>query len=198
MSGGRRLASHLKHNRAISPFRVQAIVTLDHLLCTMHKQNPHLYTSPAHTTNLICMYVYLTHAHTHAHAHTHTHHSPTHPQWILIQVRWFSLNHLDGHDPQGPDVDLRTVLLSGDHFGGHPVRGTHHCGPLGLLWGNLGTEPKISWRGGGRGGKEGRREGRERGEEGGREVRGGKRDREGGERRQKGEEISRDGKEGRD
>ena len=112
--------------------------------------------------------------------HTHTHTPSTHPQWILIQVRWFSLNHLNGHDPKGPNVHLRPILLSSDHLRGHPVWGAHHCGSFRLLWGDLGTEPKISWMREGRGG-----EGR------GGEGRGGARG-----KRRKRKEI--DGKEGRD
>jgi hypothetical protein len=62
---------------------------------------------------------------------------------VLVQVRRLALDHLDRHDAERPDVDLGPVLLAGDDFGRHPVRGTDHGGALGVALGDLGTEAKV-------------------------------------------------------
>jgi hypothetical protein len=53
------------------------------------------------------------------------------PQRIFVQVRWFAFDHLDGHDAQRPDVDLRTPPpLKPPTFRGHRF----------LLWGRIAFE----------------------------------------------------------
>jgi len=65
------------------------------------------------------------------------------PQGILVEIRRLSLNHLDGHDPERPDVNFGSVVLSGDHLRGHPVRRPNHCCPLVLLRRDLSTEAEV-------------------------------------------------------
>lgn len=67
----------------------------------------------------------------------------THSQWVLIQVRRLSFNHLNGHYTQGPNVHLRSVSLPGHHLRGHPVRCSYHGAAFTLLWCDLGAEAKI-------------------------------------------------------
>lgn len=59
------------------------------------------------------------------------------PERILVQVWRLTLNHLDGHDTETPNVDLGTVLFARDDLGSHPVRGSDHgrslCGGLAQL-----------------------------------------------------------------
>eukprot|EP00047_Mylnosiga_fluctuans_P001701 m.221524 g.221524 ORF g.221524 m.221524 type:complete len:498 (+) comp10604_c0_seq1:1523-3016(+) len=62
---------------------------------------------------------------------------------ILVEVRRLALDHLDRHDAQRPDVDLRAVLLPRDDLGGHPVRRAHHGGPLRRLRRQLRAEPEV-------------------------------------------------------
>jgi len=64
-------------------------------------------------------------------------------QGLLVEVRWFGLDHLNSHDTQGPDVNLRAILLLLDDLGSHPVRGTDHSGTLGLGLGELSAETKV-------------------------------------------------------
>ena len=64
-------------------------------------------------------------------------------QWLFVEVWWLGLDHLDGHDTQGPDIDLGTVFLLLDDFWSHPVRSTYHGGTLVAGVGQLGTETKI-------------------------------------------------------
>ena len=91
---------------------------------------------------------------------------PSHPKWILVEVRRLSLYHLYRHDPKRPDVDLRTVLLPCDDLWSHPVRRSDHRGALVLLRSDLSTEAKVGCVGRGeRGEIERRRRGRRRREE---------------------------------
>lgn len=69
------------------------------------------------------------------------------PEWIFIQVGWFSLHHLNRHDSERPDIHFGAVSLSSHHLRCHPVGCSHHCAALILLWSDLGTEAKISCRG---------------------------------------------------
>jgi hypothetical protein len=62
----------------------------------------------------------------------------------LGEIRGFALDHLDGHDTEGPDVDLAAVVLAGDDFRSHPVWSTNHGGALGLAVVDLGAETEIS------------------------------------------------------
>ena len=64
-------------------------------------------------------------------------------EWVLVEVGRLPLDHLDGHDAEGPHVHLGPVVLPGDHLGRHPVRGPHHRGPLVLLAGDLGAEAEV-------------------------------------------------------
>jgi hypothetical protein len=66
-------------------------------------------------------------------------------QRLLVEVRRLGLDHLNGHDTEGPDVNLVTVLLLLDDLGRHPVGGSDHGRALGALFGELGTETEIGW-----------------------------------------------------
>lgn len=68
----------------------------------------------------------------------------THPQRIFIKVRWFPLNHLNGHDAQTPDVDLWPILFPSNNLWCHPVGSSNHGATFALLWRYCGTEAKIS------------------------------------------------------
>lgn len=86
------------------------------------------------------------------------------PQRVLVQVGRLTLDHLDRHDAERPDVDLCrlilvslaggslcvivtaylwSVLLPVDDFRGHPVRRAHHRGSFRLLGGDLRAEAKV-------------------------------------------------------
>jgi len=62
---------------------------------------------------------------------------------LLIQVRWFRLDHLNGHDTQRPDIDLVAVLFLLDDFRGHPVWSSDHSRTLAALLGKLRTETEV-------------------------------------------------------
>jgi len=62
---------------------------------------------------------------------------------FLIQIRWLGFDHLNRHNTQRPDVDLRAVLLLFDHFRSHPVWSTNHGCTLGLRLGELRAETEI-------------------------------------------------------
>ena len=68
---------------------------------------------------------------------------PSHPKWILVEVRGLPLHHLYCHDPKRPDVDLWTILFPCDDLWGHPVRCSDHRGALVLLGSDLSTEAKV-------------------------------------------------------
>jgi hypothetical protein len=63
---------------------------------------------------------------------------------FLVQVGGFRFDHFNGHDTQGPAIDLGAVFFLLDNFGGHPVGGADHGGALILGFGELGTEAEIS------------------------------------------------------
>lgn len=67
-------------------------------------------------------------------------------QRVLIEVGGLSLDHLDGHDPQRPDIHFGPVCFPRHHFRCHPVRGPHHGAAFALLRSDLGTEAKVSWK----------------------------------------------------
>lgn len=67
-------------------------------------------------------------------------------QRVLIEVGGFSFDHLDGHDPQRPDVHFGPVSFPRHHLRRHPVRGAHHGAALALLRSDLGTEAEVSWK----------------------------------------------------
>lgn len=46
------------------------------------------------------------------------------------QIWGLTLDHLNGHNTQTPDVDLATVLLAGDYLRRHPVWCANHGVPL--------------------------------------------------------------------
>jgi len=64
-------------------------------------------------------------------------------QRLLVQVRRLGLDHLDGHDAEGPDVDFAAVLLLLDDFGRHPIGRADHGGALVALLGELGAEAEV-------------------------------------------------------
>lgn len=66
-------------------------------------------------------------------------------KWRFGQIRWFTLDHFNGHDTQTPDVDLATVLFTSDDLGRHPVRGTDHGVALVVGVVDLGTETEIGY-----------------------------------------------------
>lgn len=64
-------------------------------------------------------------------------------KWLLIEVRRLSLNHLNSHDSQRPDIDLGTVFLLLDDFRCHPVGSSDHGCALGFRFGELGAEAEV-------------------------------------------------------
>ena len=64
-------------------------------------------------------------------------------QRLLVKVWRLRLDHLDGHNTQGPDVDFAAILLLLDDFRSHPVGGSDHCGTLAALLSQLGTETEV-------------------------------------------------------
>ena len=62
---------------------------------------------------------------------------------LFVQIRRLGFDHLNGHDAEGPDVDLGAVFLLLDDLGRHPVGGADHCGAFGLLLGELCAEAKV-------------------------------------------------------
>lgn len=42
------------------------------------------------------------------------------PEWILIQIRRLSFDHLYRHDSQRPDINFWSILLTAYYFGCHP------------------------------------------------------------------------------
>ena len=65
-------------------------------------------------------------------------------QRLLVQIRRLALNHLYRHNPQRPNVDLRTVFFLFDDFGGHPVWCASQRDALGFWVGKLGGEPRVA------------------------------------------------------
>ena len=63
---------------------------------------------------------------------------------LFVQVWWLRLDHFDRHNAEGPDIDLRAILLLLDDFGCHPVWRTDHGSTLRALLGELGAETEIS------------------------------------------------------
>ena len=64
-------------------------------------------------------------------------------EWFFVEVRGFGLDHFDGHDAEGPDVDFWSVFFLLDDFGGHPVGCADHGGALAFGFGELGAETEI-------------------------------------------------------
>lgn len=64
-------------------------------------------------------------------------------QRLLVEVWGLGLNHLNGHNTQGPNIDLAAILLLLDNFRCHPVGCSDHGGTLAALLGQLGTETKV-------------------------------------------------------
>ena len=64
-------------------------------------------------------------------------------QGLLVEVRGLGLDHLNCHDTQGPDINLRAILLLLDDLRSHPVRCTNHGGTLGLGFGEFGAETEV-------------------------------------------------------
>lgn len=75
-------------------------------------------------------------------------------QGLLVQVRGFGLDHLDGHDAQRPDVDFTAVFLLLDDLGRHPVWGADHGGALAALLGQFGAEAEVGDLDGSAGGEQ--------------------------------------------
>jgi hypothetical protein len=65
-------------------------------------------------------------------------------EWLLVEIRWLRLDHLNCHDSERPDIDLRAIFLLLYDFWSHPVWCTDHGGTLGLGLSKLGAETKIS------------------------------------------------------
>lgn len=64
-------------------------------------------------------------------------------KWLLIKIRRLSLNHLNSHDSQGPDIDLWAVFFLLDDFRRHPVGCSDHSCALGFRFGELGAEAEV-------------------------------------------------------
>jgi len=71
---------------------------------------------------------------------------PKSTQRTLVEVWWFSLNHLNGHDAQRPNIDLATVLFAGDNLWCHPVWRSYHGRTLVVVLVDLSAEPKIGYK----------------------------------------------------
>lgn len=69
------------------------------------------------------------------------------PQRRFCQVGWLALYHFNRHDTKTPNIDLATILLSGDHLGCHPVRSADHSVALVLGVVDLRTEAEVSYSG---------------------------------------------------
>ena len=65
------------------------------------------------------------------------------PQRALGEVRRFAFNHLDRHNPQGPNIDFAPVLLPRHNFWSHPVRRADHSRALHLALIDLRAEAEI-------------------------------------------------------
>lgn len=61
----------------------------------------------------------------------------------FCKVWRFTLDHLNGHDTQTPDVDLAAILLASDYFRCHPVGCADHGVPLVVCVVDLGAEAKV-------------------------------------------------------
>lgn len=68
------------------------------------------------------------------------------PQGRFRKIRRLTLDHLDGHDTQTPDINLAAILLSSHDFRGHPIRCTDHGVSLVMRVVDLGTETKVGYR----------------------------------------------------
>ena len=64
-------------------------------------------------------------------------------QGLFVEVGWFLLDHLNGHDTEGPHVDFAIVFALLDHFRSHPVGCADHGSALGLLVGEFGAEAEV-------------------------------------------------------
>lgn len=62
---------------------------------------------------------------------------------LLVQVRGFGFDHLNGHDAQGPDVYFGSVFFLLHHLRCHPVGCPHHRGPFGFGFGQFRTEAEV-------------------------------------------------------
>jgi hypothetical protein len=71
---------------------------------------------------------------------------PERAKRTLVEVWRLSFDHLNGHDTEGPDVDLSAVLLPSHNFGCHPVRRAHHGRPLVVILIDLCAESEIGCR----------------------------------------------------
>lgn len=67
------------------------------------------------------------------------------PQGRFRKIRRLTLDHLDGHDTQTPDINLTAILLSSNDFRGHPIRCTDHGVSLIVRVIDLGTETEIGY-----------------------------------------------------
>src|SRR5258708_40008053 len=65
---------------------------------------------------------------------------------LIVDIRWLLLAHLDRHDAERPDVDLRFILFLLHNFGRHPVWGAYHRCALGLLIGQLSAKAKVGYK----------------------------------------------------
>jgi hypothetical protein len=68
---------------------------------------------------------------------------PERTQRAFIQVWRLSLNHLDSHDTQRPDVNLSAIFLSRNNLGSHPIRGAYHGGTLVVALVDLSAKSEI-------------------------------------------------------
>ena len=62
---------------------------------------------------------------------------------LFVEVRRFRLDHLNGHDAEGPHIDFAAVLFLLDDFGGHPIRRANHSSAFRFLVSELSAETKI-------------------------------------------------------
>lgn len=70
---------------------------------------------------------------------------PQGTQRTLVEVWGLSLNHLNGHDAQGPDVDLAAIFFTGNNLWCHPVGRSDHGRALVVVLVDLRAEAKIGY-----------------------------------------------------
>lgn len=61
----------------------------------------------------------------------------------LCEVWRFAFDHLYGHDPQTPYVNLTAIFFSRHNFRRHPIGRPDHCSTLVLRFIDLSAETKI-------------------------------------------------------
>ena len=59
------------------------------------------------------------------------------------EIGRLSVQHLNSHDAQRPNVNFGAVLLTSNHLRGHPIWSPHERFPTRLVWDDASTEAKV-------------------------------------------------------